>query len=107
MENIISKESIITTSKEQVFCDLAGESVILNFKNGIYYGLDTIGALVWNLIQQSKPVKEICNCILEAYDISLEQCENDLLILLNELNKNGLIEVKNESIEKVLSSSKG
>jgi len=32
-------------------CDLAGEAAILGLKNGIYYGLDPVGARIWNLIQ--------------------------------------------------------
>lgn len=95
----ISEQSTVVASKEQVSCDLSGEAVILNFKNGIYYGLDTIGGCVWNLIQNSKTVKEICDSILEIYDVEPEQCENDLLVLLKDLKANELIEVKNGTPE--------
>ena len=99
MESTISNEIFITASSEQMSCDLAGEAVILNFKNGMYYGLDTIGALVWELIQKSKSLKEIREHILESYDVNKEQFENDLRKLLKDLKENGLIEIKNGSLE--------
>ena len=94
MSSTISDETFITASNEQMSCDLAGEAVILNFKNGMYYGLDTIGALVWEMIQKSKSLKEIREHILELYDVNEEQFENDLKLLLKDLTENGLIEVK-------------
>ena len=99
MESTISNEIFITASSEQMSCDLAGEAVILNFKNGMYYGLDTIGALVWELIQKSKSLKEIREHILESSDVNKEQFENDLRKLLKDLKENGLIEIKNGSLE--------
>lgn len=99
MISTISDETFITPSSEQMSCDLAGEAVILNFKNGMYYGLDTIGALVWELIQKSKTLKEIREHILELYDVNKERFENDLIMLLKDLKENGLIEVKNGNLE--------
>ncbi|MBI3591539.1 MAG: PqqD family protein [Candidatus Melainabacteria bacterium] len=99
MKSTISERSIFMPSKEQVSCDLAGEAVILNFKDGIYYGLDAIGASVWELIQKSKTVKEIRDSILENYDVEPDHCKNDLIALLNDLKTIGLIEIKNETLK--------
>jgi len=96
---VMLENLFVSASSEQVSCDLAGEAVILSFKNGMYYGLDTIGAMVWDLIQKSKSIKEISNIIMENYDVSKEQCENDLKKLLIDLKENGLIEIKDGNIK--------
>ena len=44
MTPTISDRSIVVAAKDQVSCDLAGEAAILNMKNGVYYGLDPVGA---------------------------------------------------------------
>ena len=90
--------SSVVASKDQVSSDLGGEAVILNLKSGVYYSLNEVGVSIWNLIQQPKTVDEIRNAILAEYEVEPEQCDHDLLKLLQELVTVGLIEVKNETI---------
>ena len=92
--NSIMKDSIITVAKEQVSCDLAGETAILDLKSGQYYGLNPVGARIWDLIQQSRSVTDVLNIIVGEYDVEAESCERDLFALLEELQGKGLVEVK-------------
>jgi hypothetical protein len=89
--------SIVVAAKEQVSSDLAGEAVILDFKSGVYYGLNEVGARIWNLIQQPKTVSEIRDAIVAEYEIEPEVCDRDLKALLQQLEASGLIEVSNET----------
>ena len=93
---IITNYSIVAAVKDQASCDLSGEAVVLNFKDGIYYGLDSVGALVWDLIKEPKTVKEINSSVTEEFDVELSGCEGDIINLLKELADKGLIEIKNE-----------
>lgn len=77
-------------------CDLAGETTILNLKNGVYYGLDAVGTRIWNLLQNPCRVQEIRDVLLEEYDVTPERCESDLLTLLEKLSAEGLIEISDE-----------
>ncbi|MBI3589993.1 MAG: PqqD family protein [Candidatus Melainabacteria bacterium] len=95
MQNIISEDSILTVSSNQLSCDLSGESVILNHKDGVYYGLDNLGTEVWNIIQTPKKLKEVKSYILELYDVDARQLECDLIELVKNLEESGLVEVKN------------
>ena len=94
--SLISENSIITAAKEQVSSELVGEAVILNLRSGVYYGLNEVGNRTWNLIQKPKTVKGIKNTLLEEYEVEPESCEHDLLVLLQDLEAAGLIEVRNE-----------
>jgi len=82
----------IVAITEQVSCDLAGEAAILSLRNGTYYGLDRVGARIWNLIQQPRTVKEILDTLLAEYDVDAERCAADLQRLLTELTAQGLVE---------------
>ncbi len=97
MSAAISDHSIVVVTKDQVSCDLAGEAAILNIKRGIYYGLDPIGARIWNLMQEPRAVVEIQNAITGEYDVEPERCARDLVGLLEKLLAEGLIEVKEGS----------
>jgi len=94
---MVSGRSTVVVAKEQVSCDLAGEAAILNLKNGVYYGLDPVGARIWNLLQEPRIVNEIGEALLKEYDVESDRCESDLLALLQKLAAEGLIEVKDET----------
>lgn len=94
---MVEAYSIVVAAKEQVSSDLAGEAVILDFKSGVYYGLNEVGARIWNLIQEPKTINEIRDAILEEYEVEPSQCDLDLKALLQQLKAEGLIEVRNET----------
>ena len=98
MTSEISGRSVAVVSKEQVSCDLAGEAAILNLKNGVYYGLDPVGARVWQLLQEPRTVNEIRDVLLDEFDVESARCEQDLLALLEKLAAEGLIEIRNETV---------
>lgn len=85
---------LVVAAKEQISSDLGGEAVILNLKNGVYYGIDAVGVRIWNLIQESRSVDDILNTLLEEYEVEPDQCEGDILALLQQLADSGLIEVR-------------
>lgn len=97
MSPAISDQSIVVAAKDQVSCDLAGEAAILNIKNGVYYGLDPVGARIWSLMQEPRAVADIQNTITGEYDVEPERCARDLVGLLEKLLAEGLIEVKDDS----------
>jgi Coenzyme PQQ synthesis protein D (PqqD) len=94
MSHTISGSSVVVVAKDQISCDLGGEAAILNVKKGLYYGLDPVGARIWNLMQEPRPVAEIQNAIISEYDVEPERCALDLADLLQKLLAEGLIEVK-------------
>jgi hypothetical protein len=87
-------QSRIAISADQVSCDLAGEVAILSLRNSVYYGLDPVGASVWNLIQQPKTFAEIRDALLDMYEVDSAQLESDLQVLLGELSEQGLIDIQ-------------
>src|SRR5262249_26432086 len=82
VNHMISVNSIVVASREQLSSDLGGEAVILGLKSGVYYGLNTVGARIWSLIQEPRTVEDLRNTILSEYQIESERCEGDLLALL-------------------------
>jgi hypothetical protein len=94
MDADLSVHSIVIATPEQVSCPLGEESAILNLKNTVYYGLNPVGARVWNLLQQARTVGELRDAILDEYDVEAGRCERDLLELLEKMRREGLIQVR-------------
>ncbi len=96
LNTALSLSSLIVAAQHQVSSDLAGEAVILDMPSSTYYGLNAVGASIWQLIQTPKTVHQVRDAILNEYEIDANTCENDLLTLLNNLRDKGLIEVIDE-----------
>lgn len=69
------------------------EAVLLNITTQEHFGLDEIAALFLTQIQEGKQVADACQVILERYDVTQEQLEQDLEHLINALKEHHLIEV--------------
>jgi hypothetical protein len=95
--NSFSSNSLVVTAKRQVSAELDGDVVILELGSGIYYGLSEVGRSIWNRLDKPIRVDALCSILMEEYDISREQCEQETLSFLNELAFYGLIDVVSES----------
>ena len=96
MGSMVSVRSTVVASRGQVSSDLGGEAAILNLRNETYYGLNPVGARVWNLIQTPRSVREIRDVLAAEYDVEPDRCERDVLELLGRLSEAGLIEPAGE-----------
>ena len=90
---MISLNTQVKASNDQVSCELADESAILDLKKGVYYGLDPVGARIWEMIQQPQSVAAVVAQITDEYDVETEQCTQDVLALFSQLLQNDLIEI--------------
>jgi len=88
--------SVIVAAKNQVSCDLAGDTAILNLTSGLYYSLNCLGSHIWRIIQQPVTVDDIRRAVLDEYEVQSNQCERDLFALIEDLAAAGLIEIQSE-----------
>ena len=75
-------------------CELGSEQVMLNLRDGTYYGLDEAGSEIWKLLQKPITVSEICDAIVGAFDVDAERCHRDVVRLLSDLVDRGLIDFR-------------
>ena len=94
MSETISKTSTISAAPGQVSSTVEGEAVILNVETGIYYGLNPVGAWVWEALQTPTTVAQLLDGLVAEFDVDEDQGENDLMALLDDLAGASLIEVK-------------
>lgn len=99
MSEFLSVHSVVVATKEGLSRPLEKEVAILNLKNSTYYGLDPVGAYVWNLIQEPMSIGDIRTALLKKYAVDEARCERELLDLLDSMWREGLIEVKRSSVE--------
>ena len=93
----LSPDSVVVVTKDQMASDVGGETVILGLTAGRYYGLDAVGARVWQLIQTPTAVSDVCRTIVAEDEVEPARCETDVLALLQKLADAGLVDVRSAS----------
>jgi len=93
MSKPLSLSSIVTVSKNHVGGAMDQEMVLLNMKDGMYYGLNNVATYIWEQIQEPIAVARIRDALVKTYAVDPARCEADLLALLRELEAVNLIEI--------------
>ena len=93
---VTTLESSISVPTDVLFRDVDGEAVILNLKDGKYYGLDPVGTRMWIVLAEQKQVRAALRILLEEYAVSAEQLEQDLVQFVDKMALHQLFQV-NES----------
>jgi len=72
---------------------LQAESVLLNLDNERYYGLNDVGTRMLTVLTSSDSIEAAYNTLLDEYEIEADVLRGDLISTIEELKKNGLIEI--------------
>ena len=67
------------------------ETVMLDLAKGAYFGLGPVGARMWQLLAEGKTLAEVCDAIVEEYEVARDAVERDLLALVADLMAQGLL----------------
>ena len=90
---MVTLQSRVSASTNQVSVNLSEEAVILNTKSGVYFGLDDVALRIWQFVQEPIEVSTILAALQDEYDIGAEKAGADLLTFLSDLESEGLIHV--------------
>jgi hypothetical protein len=67
------------------------EAVMLSIDAGKYYGLNSVAARIWELLEQPATVAELCAQICEEFDVDKQTCEAEVLKFAEDIIDNGIV----------------
>jgi hypothetical protein len=70
------------------------ECVMLDTAHGTYFGLDPVGARMWQLLGEGRTLLEVCDRMVEEYEVSRVDIERDVIRLVSELGESGLLTLR-------------
>lgn len=91
MQSDMNLSDKVTIPTQVMARTVGDETVILDLASGTYYGLDPVGARIWQLLADGKSLGEVCDVMFGEYDVAREVLEGDILRLTEELNAKGLV----------------
>ena len=85
------RDSVLSAPEHVLVRKAGDETVLLNLNNEHYYGLESVGARFWELVEVHKTFGEAVDVLLAEYEISIEALTADLAALSMDLRANGLL----------------
>lgn len=92
--NNLSLSPRVKPNEDVVWRNLQGESVLLDLKSGVYFGLDTVGTRIWTMLQDHDDLQVVLAELLGEYDVAEETCARDLMDLVTALAEKGLVQTQ-------------
>lgn len=87
----IEDDQVFAVSKDVLFQEVSGETVLLDLASEKYFGLDPVGTRVWQLLNEGGSFSNMVDTFLDEYDVERGQLEGDVRELLESLVEAGLI----------------
>ena len=90
-QTMIKLETTILRNPELLASNIDDEVVMMSIENSAYYGLDPIGSKIWDLITEPIQVSDLCARLLERFEVSEQECQQDVLKFLNQMLKENIL----------------
>ena len=91
MHNLTETSKIIANQRV-AFTEIDDDVVMMGPENGLFYGVNSVGAEIWNLLQSNAlSLSEICEQILQRYDVDESQCATDVKLFVEDLLNQGML----------------
>ena len=81
----------VTIPAQVMAREVGDETVILDLANGTYYGLDPVGARIWQLMAEGQTLMQVCELMLADFEVTREVIEHDVLALVQTLLERQLV----------------
>jgi hypothetical protein len=89
---MLTPQSRLRPNEQEVAAKVIdGEAIIINLANGIYYSMDKVGGLIWEMLAGAHSLEEVTTAIIARYDVSREQAQADVERLAAELVQENLL----------------
>ena len=94
---IVECHSIVARGEDLLVSEVDGDVVMMSVEQGVYSGLNTIGSAIWRLLEHPKCVSDLCDRLMERYDVDRHRCEQDVIGFLNDLVSNDTIRIVSDA----------
>lgn len=91
----LSLPKTVKVSDNVLFQQINNECVLLNMESEQYFGLDDVGARIWEILSENGDTEKALATLQAEYDADEQTLRQDLSNLLSELESEKLITVEN------------
>ena len=89
-----SPETRLAFSDQVLVRELAGESVLLDLRTGVYFGLNIVGTRAWSVFATGASLRDVSEAIHEEFEAPAPVILEDLVRFADQLLNQGLCVVR-------------
>jgi DNA-directed RNA polymerase delta subunit len=78
-------------NNEAISGRLHDEMVMMDIQKGKYFSLNSVATFIWDLLEEPLSIEELCEKLMNEYEIEYEQCRKEVEEYLKEMNILGLV----------------
>lgn len=67
------------------------EAVMMSIEAGRYYGVNAVGARIWELLESPKTIEQLCSQICAEFEVDAQTCEAGVLEFARNLIDHGVV----------------
>jgi hypothetical protein len=91
-KRILSTSTQVRIPESIAAHELQGELLLLNSATGVCVSLDPMGTRMWQLIQEHHALHKVLDALLQEYEVTEAQCEQDLLGFVAQMLEDRFVE---------------
>ncbi|MDJ1181920.1 lasso peptide biosynthesis PqqD family chaperone [Roseofilum casamattae] len=92
-DGTIALEQTIVRNEEILASVMEDEVVMMNLQTDSYYGANTVGTRIWELLEQPLTVGELCAKLQQEFDVDDETCQRDVLPFVEKIIDEKLVRI--------------
>jgi hypothetical protein len=90
-------DAVVARTDESLSTTLDGEAVLLQPEGGMYYGMNEVGTLLWERLEEPATVGDLRDALLSEFDVDRAVADRDLQRFLADVEAAGLVEIRDQS----------
>lgn len=87
----MNNQMVVNRKMGIMTADMNGATVMLDIESGKYFNLGEIGGRIWEILEQPTSVKDLVSILVQEYDVTEEQCLEDIVPFLEKMLNRGLV----------------
>ncbi len=94
----IGPSTVVVRHEEPVAVEVDRTVVMMSLAQGMYFGLEGAGPRIWALLEEPRPVAELCAQLAQEFEVDPDTCLTDVCEFLEELERAHLIRIRDETV---------
>ena len=85
---MLTPTTILARNPEIIANAIDDEIVMMSIEEGSYFGLNSIGSIIWQELEEAKSIESIISILLERFDVEEQTCREETIAFIENMIKN-------------------
>ena len=81
----LTLESVVSVKSDVLGSRIDGELVMVDISQGSYFGLDSVGARIWELLAEPTSLDQVCSTLQGEFAVDSQTCRSEVLAFAQQL----------------------